>query len=179
MIGLDIFGNETNSIVIDGIECKPLHRFNVEIPGYFVSKCGKIWSSKSNKWKKTFVNWRNKRGEGKPKCLDFSVTTPSKPFRELGMEYSSKGGRETAEFRLKLHFAVKTVWHPLKDYSHELNISKEQWDAADSCWKALAYSCICIDHIDDDIFNNNLDNLQYSNPLLNSNYRKKWDNVLI
>ena len=40
MIGLDIFGNEVNSIFVDGIELKPIERFEIIIPGYYVSKCG-------------------------------------------------------------------------------------------------------------------------------------------
>ena len=39
---IDIFGNEVNSIFIDGIELKPIERFEIQIPGYYVSKCGKI-----------------------------------------------------------------------------------------------------------------------------------------
>jgi len=175
MIGLDIFGNEVNSIFVEGIELKPLQRFGILIPHYYVSKCGKIWSSKSNKWKKTFPNWRNKRGEGKPKCMDFSITTSAKPFRDLGMQYSKKGGRETVEFRLKVHLLVKTVWHPLKDYSHEIGITKEDWNKAPKPFKQLAYDTVLVDHIDDNVFNNHLDNLQYSNPLSNSNWRKKWN----
>ena len=174
MIGIDIFGNEVNSIFVEGIELKPIERFDIQIPDYYVSKCGKIWSSKTNKWKKTFENWRGKKGEGKPKCIDFSITTPAKPFRDLGMQYSKKGGRETVEFRLKLHYVVKTVWHPLKDYSHEIGISKEEWNELPHSAKQFIYECILVDHIDDDISNNHLDNLQYSTPLRNSNYRKKW-----
>tara|TARA_B100000965_G_scaffold315852_1_gene276129 strand:+ start:261 stop:785 length:525 start_codon:yes stop_codon:yes gene_type:complete len=172
---IDLFGNEIKTIFIDGIELKPLHRFGIEIPDYYVSKCGKIWSSKTNKWKAVFENWRQKKGVGKPKCYDFSVTTPAQPFRDLGMKYTKKSTtKDTAEFRVKLHQAVKTVWHPLKDYSHEIGISKEEWNQAPKPFRQLAYDTVLIDHKDDDVKNNHLDNLQYSTPLKNSNYRKLW-----
>jgi len=69
---------------------------------------------------------------------------------------------------------VKTVWHPLKDYSHEIGMSKKEWNELPHSAKQIMHECILVDHIDDDISNNNLDNLQYSTPLRNSNYRKKW-----
>jgi len=34
-----------------------------------------------------------------------------------------------------------------------------------------------IDHIDDNPRNNNIDNLQYSTPRKNANYRKKWESL--
>ena len=32
MIGIDIFGNEVNSIFVEGIELKPIERFDIQIP---------------------------------------------------------------------------------------------------------------------------------------------------
>ena len=162
-------------ILVEGIQLLPLKRFGLTIPDYYVSKCGMVWSSKTNKWKAVFENWRQKKGIGKPKCYDFSVTTLAKPFRDLGMKYTKKSTtRDTAEFRVKIHQAVKTVWHPLENYSHEIGITKEQWDSAPQPFKQLAYDTVLIDHIDDDVSNNHLSNLQYSTPLRNSNFRKLW-----
>ena len=162
-------------ILVEGIQLLPLKRFGLTIPDYYVSKCGMVWSSKTNKWKAVFKNWRQKKGIGKPKCYDFSVTTLAKPFRDLGMKYKKKSTtRDTTEFRVKIHQAVKTVWHPLENYSHEIGITKEQWDSAPQPFKQLAYDTVLIDHIDDDVSNNHLSNLQYSTPLRNSNFRKLW-----
>ena len=49
MIGLDIFGNEVNSIIVEGIEFKPLLHKQRHIPDYYISKCAKILSTKRTK----------------------------------------------------------------------------------------------------------------------------------
>ena len=161
-------------LIIDGIELRPVSKFRIEIVDYYVSKCGKIWSEKTKKWKKPFRNWRGKTGEGKPKCYDFSMTTPGKPFWDAGMKYKSKRSTNVVEFRMKLHIAVKTAWNPLEDYTHEIGITKEIWDSTHPMIQNYMYETMLIDHIDDDITNNHLSNLQYSTPLKNSNYRKLW-----
>ncbi len=162
-------------IQVDGIDLLPLKRFRILIPNYYVSECGKVWSAKVKKWKSVFKNWRGKKGEGKPKCYDFSVTTPAQPFRDRGMKYKKKSTtRDTAEFRIKIHHAVKTVWHPFEDYSHEIGISKEIWNETHPIIQGILHDTMLIDHKDDDVSNNHLSNLQYSTPLKNSNFRKLW-----
>ena len=102
------------------------------------------------------------------------MTTPGKPFWDAGMKYKSKRSTNVVEFRMKLHIAVKTAWNPLEDYTHEIGITKEIWDSTHPIIQNYMYETMLIDHIDDDITNNHLSNLQYSTPLKNSNYRKLW-----
>ena len=66
-----------------------------------------------------------------------------------------------------MHQAVKEAWEPYEDYLDTL--SREELII-------LARESMLIDHKDDDISNNHLDNLEYSTPLKNSNYRKLWVN---
>ena len=66
---------------------------------------------------------------------------------------------------MHLHQAVKQSWEPYRDYVNTL--SREQLIE-------LAMEACLIDHVDDDPRNNKIENLQYSTPLKNANYRKKW-----
>ena len=59
MIGLDVFGNEVNSIFVDNIEFKPLMHKQRHIPDYYISECAKILSTKQTKIK------------GVPKIMDY------------------------------------------------------------------------------------------------------------
>ena len=36
-------------MIIDGIEFRPIRKYGITIPHYFVSKCGKVWSDKQKK----------------------------------------------------------------------------------------------------------------------------------
>ena len=80
MMGIDIFGNEVNSIFVEGIELKPIERFDIQIPDYFVSRCGKIWSSKTNKWKKTFENCEKFKKDPNEENKNLVKTSLNKAF---------------------------------------------------------------------------------------------------
>ena len=67
---------------------------------------------------------------------------------------------------MKLHIAVKDSWHPWSDYLKTLSIEE--------C-RSMLEEMMMIDHIDDDITNNHLNNLQYSTPFKNSNVIKEWN----
>ena len=156
-------------MIIDGIEFRPIKKYGITIPHYFVSKCGKVWSDKQKKYLSIYENWRQKKGVGKPKCYEFSMTTEGKPFWDAGHQHKPKRkGSTVIEFRHKLHQAVKEAWEPYEDYLNTLN--REELIV-------LAKESMLIDHKDDDVSNNNLNNLQYSTPLKNSNHRKLWVDI--
>ena len=154
-------------INIDGIDFQPIRKHNKIIPNYYVSKCGKVWNNKSKKYITPYKNYRNNKiVDKKPKCMSFSMTTDGQPYWDQGYKYKpKKNSKHLVEFRMKLHIAVIDAWNPYKD--HLESLSKEQL-------VELAMENMLIDHIDDDITNNHFDNLQYSTPLKNSNYRKVW-----
>ena len=154
-------------INIEGINFQPIRKHGKIIPNYYVSKCGKVWNEKSKKYIKPYENYRNNKiVDKKPKCMSFSMTTDGKPYWDMGLKYKpKKNSKHLVEFRMKLHIAVIDAWNPYKDYLKSL--SNEQL-------VELAMENMLVDHIDDDITNNHFDNLQYSTPLKNSNYRKVW-----
>ena len=157
-----------NTIMIDGVKFAPVKKHGILIPGYYVSKCAKVWNDITKKYIVSYKNYRNnKLVDKKPKCMSFSMTTEGKPFWDLGYKYKEKkGAKGKVEFRMKLHIAVKDSWHPWSDYLKTLSIEE--------C-RSMLEEMMMIDHIDDDITNNHLNNLQYSTPFKNSNVIKEWN----
>ena len=154
-------------ITIDNIDFQPIRKHNNIIPNYYISKCGKVWNSKSQKYITPYLNYRNNKiVDKKPKCMSFSMTTQGKPYWDMGLKYKpKKNAPDLVEFRMKLHIAVIDAWKPYRDYLDTL--TREELIE-------LAQENMLVDHIDDDITNNHFDNLQYSTPLKNSNFRKLW-----
>tara|TARA_B100000927_G_C16183945_1_gene356527 strand:- start:53 stop:520 length:468 start_codon:yes stop_codon:yes gene_type:complete len=154
-------------ITIDNIDFQPIRKHNNIIPNYYISKCGKVWNSKSQKYITPYLNYRNNKiVDKKPKCMSFSMTTQGKPYWDMGLKYKpKKNAPDLVEFRMKLHIAVIDAWKPYRDYLDTL--TREELIE-------LAQENMLVDHIDDDITNNHYDNLQYSTPLKNSNFRKLW-----
>tara|TARA_Y100000768_G_scaffold142202_1_gene105950 strand:- start:389 stop:856 length:468 start_codon:yes stop_codon:yes gene_type:complete len=154
-------------ITIDNIDFQPIRKHNNIIPNYYVSKCGKVWNSKSQKFITPYKNYRNNKiVDKKPKCMSFSMTAKGKPYWDMGLKYKpKKNAPDLVEFRMKLHIAVIDAWKPYRDYLDTL--TREELIE-------LAQENMLVDHIDDDITNNHYDNLQYSTPLKNSNFRKIW-----
>ena len=154
-------------ITIDGIDFMPVIKHNITIPNYYVSRCGKIWNNKTKRYITCYKEYRNNKiVDKKAKCLSFSMTAEGKPWWDRGYKYKiKKGTKDKVEFRMKIHHAVKDAWDPYIDYLNTLN--REQLIV-------LAQESMLIDHIDDDISNNHFDNLQYTTPIQNSNWRKKW-----
>ena len=204
MIRVDVFGNEK--------EWRPITRWGVTLPGYFVSKEGEVLSEarvtrryyggikkngesygKSSK----IIGWNdrkvpekilsagtklNKNNRSRVECKQIVLSLPWDTFKETGNNYdysiTSNSNclpheKSPLQFSITVHQAVKNAFHPFNDYTHEVGISKEEWEKTPESVKLLVEECIYIDHIDDDPTNNNLDNLQYSTPKKNNYFRKK------
>ena len=151
-------------ITIDNIDFKPVIRHGRVIPNYYVSQCGKVWNTKTKRYIKPYIQRRSKLEP--QKCKEFSMTTEGQPYWDRGEMYKpKKHSNHLIEFRMKLHHAVINAWNPWYDYVNTL--TREQLIKH-------AQECMCVDHKDDDPLNNDFDNLQYSTPMQNSNWRKKW-----
>ena len=210
MIRVDVFGNEK--------EWRPITKWGVEMPGYFVSKegevlsearvtrryyCGKKTNGENYK-KSPFVGWTDmkvperimsggktiqyreygKKGKVKGPIAHVKValSVPWDTFKgtdnnynyQLSSNYNTLPHEKSPiQFSLTIHKAVKEAYHPFDDYTHEVGISKEDWEKTPESVKLLVEECIYIDHKDDDPTNNHLDNLQYSTPKQNNCFRKK------
>ena len=155
------------SITIDGIDFQPVRKHQIIIPNYYVSKCGKVYNTKRERYVKPYDAYRGKKSDGyPPKCKEFSVITEGQPFWDKGHKYNPKKGKGTRiEFKIKLHQAVLDGWSHYEIFLNTL--SKEELIS-------LSLENMMIDHINDNPLDNRCENLQYSTPLKNSNHRKKW-----
>jgi len=165
---LNIFGEE---------RFKPLVRFGKEIPEYYVSKEGEIYSSKSNKFMTHTQNFEYyASGRKRLKCLTTACRVPRGFYEDF--EHSAgtstliqeKYNFTTSKIRIDIHRAVMETWKPIDKYPPES--LADEWDSAPECFKQWVRDTAFIDHIDNDPSNNSIDNLRWVTPLQN-HYRRK------
>ena len=164
-----------NSIYED--EFKPIVRWKKVIPGYFVSKYGKIISTRRNQPAeiKIIINKPEGTSNSKRRVLStsFKVGLPPDFFGDY--IYKSTDGKESSNssVRIATHRAVMETWKPIDEYPPDQ--LKDDWDKAPESFKQWVRDTAFIDHIDDDPTNNCLDNLRWVTPLQNHYQRKKLD----
>ena len=158
-----------------GDEFKPIVRWNKVIPGYFISKYGKVISTRGKTpiEMKIIKNRQVGASNSKRKVLStsFKVGLPPDFFDDY--VYKSTDGKESSNssVRIATHRAVMETWKPIDEYPP--NQLKNDWDKAPESFKQWVKDTAFIDHIDDDPTNNCLDNLRWVTPLQNHFLRKK------
>lgn len=168
-----------NSITINDEEYKLIVRFDKDIEGYYISKSGRVFSAKNNRFRKFSVD-RSKR-TGRVEALKFSVSIPADLFEDYKYSKRSKNSK-FVNIPLRVHKAVMDTWKPIDENPPESLV--ETWNQVITPdmvgkpritpeWKQWVKDTVIIDHIDDDPTNNNLNNLRYSIPKDNSSHRKK------
>lgn len=163
-------------MMITSIECnpdwKPLTRYGIIIPGYFVSKRGEIFSTISNKFRKIHYKYRaetTKKGTRKSlvEC-NFTIQCDKSLFEDYShVEGSSK---HRCVLNITVHKAVMEAWKPVDEYPPES--VAPYWNTLPEPVKQWIRDTVVIDHIDGDPSNNNIDNLRYVTPKENNAYRK-------
>ena len=163
-----IFGDENQ-------EFKPLKRFRVTLPGYFVNKEGEIYSQKSGK----FLRSRKKytANHGAPKRLKevaYNVCISKDLMSDY--KYSDRSGskKESRELYISKHRATAEAWMPIDENPPEQ--LKECWDSLPEEAKQWVRDTALVDHKDDNPENNHVDNLQWVVPKDNQKYRKQQNN---
>jgi len=158
-------------------EFKPLVKKNKVIPGYFVSKYGKIISTRRKKPSEIKIIISKPEGTSNSKrrvlSTSFKVGIPPDFFEDYYYLPANQGSKMSS-VRISTHSAVMDTWKPIDEYPPDQ--LKDDWDKAPESFKQWVRDTVFIDHIDDDPTNNCLDNLRRVTPLQNHFRRKKYLN---
>jgi len=161
--------------IFDEEEFKPLMRFQKVVPGYFVTKDGRVFSLKSNKFLRPRKKYTaNHHSEKRLKELAFNVSAPKELITEYN--FSDKSGRlnNSIELYISNHRATAEAWMSIDDFPPPQ--LKECWDVLPEEAKQWVRDTAIVDHKDDDPSNNHVDNLQWVIPKDNNPYRKASKN---
>ena len=160
---LNVFGEE---------EYKPIRKYGIIMPNYFISKNGNVVSTRCKKTARPIRTAMKKNP--KIKYLSFNMTIDqSYVEEELGDNYQravisegikplkrNKGELITSVVvGFRVHQAVIWSWKPIDDYPP---VPKEEWDKTPESVKKIIRESICVDHIDGNSLNNHIDNLIYT-----------------
>ena len=170
----------------NGIQFKPLMHKLRQVPGYYISECAKILSTKRTKnaspkimdyKRKQCVDHPgqktgNKKYYLRPLAVNLSVEKGFFPEYDYVMSTNGQGqvSKKHCKVNVRYHRAVLESWKPIDKYPP---IPKEDWDKTPETAKQFIRDSAYVDHIDGDTSNNHISNLRWVTPLQNSNYRKK------
>ncbi len=175
---INLFGEE---------EFKPIKKFGIEVPNYFVSKDGRVLSTRTSKPKilnptyetieqgykvPHIIGLRVNRKDNPELFEEYDYNTSQQNLNVPGSKYYKKLTKDPnlTTINIKYHRAVMEVWKPIDEYPP---IPKEDWDKCPESAKQFIRDAAIIDHIDSDTRNNHVDNLEWTTPKDNQFSRKK------
>jgi hypothetical protein len=179
---LNIFGEE---------EFRPITKYGVIVPDYFVSRDGRVLSKRTPQHKILNPKYKTiKDGYIEPHTIGLRVNRKENPELFEDYNYNSSQQKLTRDpnskyhkrltkdpnlttIQIKYHRAVMEAWKPIDDYPP---IPKEDWDMCPESAKRFMRLSAVIDHIDSDTRNNHMDNLEWTTPKDNNPSRKKYKN---
>lgn len=162
--------DELKEILDFNTEYKPLVRFGKEIPGYYVSKSGKVFSSKTNRFMSESVTLSKR--SNRLEAVFFRASIKKNFFKDY--KHTRGNDRDTwncAKINIPFHRAVAETWIPIDDHPPEA--IKSTWNDVPEEWRQWVRDTALIDHKDDNPRNNNVDNLRWTTPKENQHHRKK------
>ena len=160
-IMINLFGEE---------EFKPLIRYGTVIPDYYISEDGRLYSAKTNKFRKPVTNYYwTATGEKRIKNQQWIVSF-SDPELFDDFEYTCKEGKNIYELNIKCHRAVAETWKPIDQFPP---VPIKDWEQTPESVKDIIKATLIVDHLDDDPTNNHANNLGWVIPKDNQHIRKK------
>jgi hypothetical protein len=144
---------------------KPAIRFGVVIPNCFVSNRGRLRDASGKLFKIRNRPTGDGRGTGRAAESGFSMKIPKGLFKHRQDE-----GSGFIQVRFTVHRLVMETFKPLDENPP---IPKDEWDELPESAKSIIRSCCLVDHIDNNPFNNTIDNLRWCTPLENNSVIKK------
>ena len=177
---INIYGEE---------EFRPIKKYGVEVPYYFVSKDGRVFSTRTSKHKLLNPTYDTIEGGYKvPRIIGLRVSRKDCP--DLFDDYDYNRSQQKLQcdpdspyykrltkcldlytIQIKYHRAVMEAWKPIDENPP---IPMEDWNNTPESAKQFIRDCAIIDHVDSNTRNNHVDNLEWTTPKDNQHSRKKY-----
>lgn len=154
----------SNELPIEEEIWKPAVKFGVVIPNYFISNLGRLKDEKGKVLKASKRAAKYRTGGPGPKSI-VKIKIPKNLFKHRQDE-----GIGFVNIRIVVHRLVIETFKPLDEYPP---IPKHEWDTLPESAKEIIRNCCIVDHIDNNPFNNRIENLRWCTPLENNPANKK------
>jgi len=153
---ITVFGEENNNFA-------PAIRYGKKIPGYYATRDGKIYSSKSQMFISLFV--------GTSSYLSASLSLPRNFFPDHDF-YVAKHKKNSFNLKIEVHRLIAETFIPIDENPP---IPMEDWINTPESAKQFIRDSAIVDHIDSDHLNNSVENLRWVTPKQNNSHRKKQE----
>jgi hypothetical protein len=163
--------NTTMNINGIDIEMKPAICYGKKYDRWLVSECGKVWSVGKKRLMKGHKTYSYNKKDTKLSSIQYSIMTEPDWWGDgsgLPHHITNQWKRQ-----ITCHTMIIDTWAPLYD-NPPVGIVWEEWEIVrklPSVYNHISKT-VCIDHIDDDPTNNNLNNLRRVTQWDNNHVRK-------
>ena len=153
---------------------KPLIRYQKEIPNYYVTKDGRAYNRKTDKFMKPSPSTAN-RADGTRVVVKYrwDVNFEEGLYEDYVHRHKKGMPEGILTMTLPCHRAVAETWMPIDDFP-PASIAP-YWDSLPEPVKQWVRDTAVVDHIDDNPANNHVDNLRWVVPKDNEASRKKYE----